>query len=304
MAAPCVLRSSGASLPSVASSAEIEPFLPSAATRAASSAPSSGALSIAAKVSRSRAERSDIPLGLPARPQPFPFRGGRIPGPPRAPSSDAVACPEGRASFRTPYSAIFPKRAKMKNSGGLGQRAFRLLDDRGECRGLGDGEVGQNLAVDFDPRRGKAGNKAAIGQPVLAHRCIDALNPQSTKLALTVLAVAIGVLHRLVDRGLGGSDRILAPAKETLGSLQHFLVFGVGGYAPFDARHGSNLREKGSAVRQEEFLDLVAVGLEQNRRAAQIADLLGRALDHAVALAALGVDDLAGPGDFEALFRA
>src|SRR5580704_4520685 len=59
-----------------------------------------------------------------------------------------------------------------------------------------------------------------------------------------------------------------------------------------------------SAVRQEELLDVGAVGLEQNGRAAQIADLLGGAFDHAVLLAPLGVDDLAGPGDLEALFRA
>src|SRR5580693_8759929 len=286
MAAPCALRSSGASLPSVASSAEIDPFLPSAPTRAVSSVFSSGALSIAASVSRSRAERSDIPLGLPARP---------------------LALSRRNRDGPTPHPALratFPPRGKGRNSGGLWQRAFRLLDDRGECCGLGNSEVGQHLAVDFYPSRGEAGNEAAVGQPVLAHRRIDPLNPQSTKLPLAILAVAIGVLHRLVDRGLGGADRVLAPAKEAFGGLEHLLVFGVGGYAPFDARHGSNLREKGSAVRQEEFLDLVAVGLEQNRRAAQIADLLGRALDHAVALAALGVDDLAGPGDFEALFRA
>src|SRR5580700_2314694 len=238
MAAPCALRSSGASLPSVASSAEIDPFLPSAATRAVSSVFSSGALSIAASVSRSRAERSDIPLGLPARP---------------------LALSRRNRDGPTPHPALratFPPRGKGRNSGGLGQRAFRLLDDRGECRRLGNGEVGQHLAVDFDPRRGKAGNKAAVGQPVLAHRRIDALNPQSTKLALAILAVAIGVLHRLVDRGLSGADRILAPAKETLGGLEHFLVFSVGGNAPFDARHRSNLRRMVQPFGRKNFLTL------------------------------------------------
>ena len=41
-------------------------------------------------------------------------------------------------------------------SGRLGQVTLRLLDDRGEGRGLGDGELGQDLAVDLDPRRGEA----------------------------------------------------------------------------------------------------------------------------------------------------
>src|SRR5271166_1033375 len=60
----------------------------------------------------------------------------------------------------------------------------------------------------------------------------------------------------------------------------------------------------GLAVRQVELLDFVAVGLEQDRRAAQIADLLGRPFDHAVLFSPLDVHDLAGPGDLEALFRA
>jgi hypothetical protein len=55
---------------------------------------------------------------------------------------------------------------------------------------------------------------------------------------------------------------------------------------------------------QEVLLDVVAVGLEQDPGAAEIADLLGRAADHHVPLAALGVLDLAGRGDLEALFGA
>ena len=49
MAAPALLRSSGDILPSVASRAEIDPFLPSAATRTASSAASSLAAAIGRK---------------------------------------------------------------------------------------------------------------------------------------------------------------------------------------------------------------------------------------------------------------
>src|SRR3984893_14108132 len=59
-----------------------------------------------------------------------------------------------------------------------------------------------------------------------------------------------------------------------------------------------------SAVRQEVFLDVVAVGLEQHVGAAQLADLLFGALDHAVALARLRVEDLSGPRHLEALLGA
>src|SRR5690242_11932843 len=59
-----------------------------------------------------------------------------------------------------------------------------------------------------------------------------------------------------------------------------------------------------SGVRQEVLLDVVAVGLEQHAGAAQLTNLLLRPLDHAVALAALGMHHLAGGSHLEALFSA
>src|SRR3954447_7401698 len=59
-----------------------------------------------------------------------------------------------------------------------------------------------------------------------------------------------------------------------------------------------------SAVRQEELLHALGVTFEHHVGAAQVADLLVRPLDHAVALAALGVEHLAAAADLEALFRA
>src|SRR5208282_5945256 len=117
----------------------------------------------------------------------------------------------------------------------LGQMALGLFDDRGEGRGLGDCELGQHLAVDLDPGRREAGNEPAVGQPVLARRRVDPLDPQGAELAFAVLAVAVGVLHRPVDRGLGGADRVLAAAGIAFGGLENLLVLGVGGYAPLDA---------------------------------------------------------------------
>src|SRR5213078_1944110 len=59
-----------------------------------------------------------------------------------------------------------------------------------------------------------------------------------------------------------------------------------------------------SGVRQEVLLDVVAVGLEQHAGAAELTNLLLRPLDHAVALAALGVHHFAGGRHLEALFGA
>src|SRR4051812_36494581 len=59
-----------------------------------------------------------------------------------------------------------------------------------------------------------------------------------------------------------------------------------------------------SGVRQEVFLDVVAVGLEQHAGAAELTNLLLRPLDHAMALAALGGQYFTGGSHLEALFSA
>src|SRR5215467_6062142 len=59
-----------------------------------------------------------------------------------------------------------------------------------------------------------------------------------------------------------------------------------------------------SAVGQIVLFDLIAVGLEQHGGAAQLADLLLGALDHAVTLAGLLVKHHPGRGHLEALFGA
>jgi hypothetical protein len=61
----------------------------------------------------------------------------------------------------------------------------------------------------------------------------------------------------------------------------------------------------GSAlVRQEVFLDVVAIGLEQDPRAAELPNLFLRPLDHPVTLATLGMQYFPGGGHLEALFGA
>src|SRR6516225_1418134 len=59
-----------------------------------------------------------------------------------------------------------------------------------------------------------------------------------------------------------------------------------------------------SAVRQIILLDLIAIGLEQHGGAAQLADLLLGALDHAVTLAGLLVEHHPARGHLEALLGA
>src|SRR5690606_31007422 len=135
---------------------------------------------------------------------------------------------------------------------GLGDRALKfvwccvlevlksrlgLSDQCGECLRLMDRHVGKNLAVDLDTGLVQAVDEAAVGQAMLARRSVDALDPQSAEIALPILAIAIGVLQRLLDSLLGNTDRIFAAAIETLGGLQNFLVLGMGGNAPLNTCH-------------------------------------------------------------------
>src|SRR3954466_10846467 len=57
-------------------------------------------------------------------------------------------------------------------------------------------------------------------------------------------------------------------------------------------------------VGQKILLDPLTIGLEQDVSAAQLADRLGGPLDHAVALALVGVDDFSGAGHLESLLGA
>src|SRR6185369_17949106 len=69
------------------------------------------------------------------------------------------------------------------------------------------------------------------------HRGVDALDPERAEGALLVLAVAVGVLHRLFHRLLGDADGVAATAVVALGRLVDLLMLGVRSDAAFDASH-------------------------------------------------------------------
>src|SRR5215203_3940971 len=235
MSGPFSLRSSGVMAPSVFRRSETTPFLPSADTRSASSAASSGAPSTCPSRSRSSAARSVIRVWLsrglfPSRARPS-SASARKRMRRRAAGGKASKGWDDGASFAPPAVRLGRRRERR-------QRALCALDIGGECRRLVDRHLGQHLAIDLDPRPAEAVDKSRIGQAVLAHRRVEALDPERPEGALLVLAVAVGVLHRPVDRGLRGPDRVLAPADEALGGFEGLLVLGVARDAPFHAGHG------------------------------------------------------------------
>src|SRR3954469_5199543 len=235
---PLALRSSGVMAPRVFRSSETVPFLPSAEMRTASSAASSGAPWTSLMRSRSRVERSvmddrpDASVLSIRTPAPSSVsEGAQAHGGPNGP-------PGRRASGCWETPSRWRRSAALGRCLEGGKRRFGALHISPESRGLVDRHLGQKLPVDLDPSLAEAVDKSRVGQPMLAHRRIEALDPERPERALAVLAVPVGVLHRAVDGRLGGPDRVLAPAVEAFRGLEGLLVLGVARHAAFHARHG------------------------------------------------------------------
>src|ERR1017187_2949299 len=109
-------------------------------------------------------------------------------------------------------------------------RAGAPVDQGFEGLRLADGQLGQHFAVDVNAGGQKAADKSAVGQTVLANRCIDALDPKGAEIALSELAADIGVLHRTVDGGVGRRDIVLAAAIKAFGLLEDALPAKARGY--------------------------------------------------------------------------
>src|SRR4051794_41983925 len=61
---------------------------------------------------------------------------------------------------------------------------------------------------------------------MLAHGGVDALDPQGAEVALLFLAADVIELQRLIDRGIGRGDVVLAAAGKALGLLQDLVAAG------------------------------------------------------------------------------
>src|SRR5438270_5190138 len=105
----------------------------------------------------------------------------------------------------------------------LSDRRLGLLDDCRERRGLADREIRQHLAVHQKPGLAEPVDEPAVGQAEGAHRGIEALDPERPEGTLAALAVAIGVLVRLLHRLLGDPNGVLTAAVIALGGFENFL---------------------------------------------------------------------------------
>src|SRR3990167_7201755 len=257
--APNSLRCSGAIPPRVFIRPVTLPFLPSTATRAASSAARSAASCTAPSASLRMVERSLIRRSLRTEHEKGSLRS-RLPL--------CRRCPLRRRTAPRTYLRA-----------GLLKSRLRLIDQSLERRRLPHGEIGHDLAVDLDPGLEDAVHELRVGEAMLAGRGVDALDPQTAERALLVAAVAVGILQALLDLLDAGAERRLGVAAIALGELENLLVTSVCSHAPLDACHGLPL------VRKEVALDDPGVRLGHDGHPGRLAQEAVAPLAHAVTLA-------------------
>ena len=80
-----------------------------------------------------------------------------------------------------------------------GQSLLRRLDQRREGRCVVDREVGEHTTVDSDTRKTEALDEAVVRDAVLACSSVDALDPETTEVALALATVTVRVDQRVDD---------------------------------------------------------------------------------------------------------
>src|SRR6185295_10863314 len=111
--------------------------------------------------------------------------------------------------------------------GSGGGRLGRFLDrlhERRERRGIVDGKIREDLAIDLDAGRLQPVDEPRVRQAVRPDGGVDPSDPQSAELAFAVAAVAVGVEAGVADLLLG--DPIADPpaARVPLGRLEHLAA--------------------------------------------------------------------------------
>ena len=100
-----------------------------------------------------------------------------------------------------------------------------LLSQGCERCGIGDGQLGEHLAVDVHAGDLQAVHHLGIGQAVQAGRRVDAGDPQATEVALLLLAADICITQGTANLCAGGTLLLALRAKVTLGELHYLTLF-------------------------------------------------------------------------------
>ena len=87
-----------------------------------------------------------------------------------------------------------------------------------------NGDVGQDLAVQFDVRGLEALDEAAVADAGVAAGGVETDDPQAAEFTLLLLAIAIGVLPRVLDGFFRVAIELGFDAEISLGVFQDFLA--------------------------------------------------------------------------------
>jgi hypothetical protein len=104
-----------------------------------------------------------------------------------------------------------------------------------------NGQVSQNLAVNFDTGQVEAINEAAVAHAVFTTCSINALDPKLTEVTLAGTTVSEAVKQAVHNGFVCGSERTAAVTVVTLRLLHRFFVGLLSVYAIFYACHVSFL---------------------------------------------------------------
>ena len=116
------------------------------------------------------------------------------------------------------------EKARSSSAVSSSSAVFGLFGDLPECIGIDHGDLGENLAVELDPRLATARDELVVRQPA-ARGCVDPDDPQAPHVALARLAVAVGVLERMLDLLRGAAVRRMLDPDVPLGLLQTLRRF-------------------------------------------------------------------------------
>lgn len=98
------------------------------------------------------------------------------------------------------------------------------MADGFERLGMIQGEISQNLAVEFDAAFIQLAHEHRIRHSILTSTRVNPLNPQRAELALFVAAVAIGVRKALFDRVFGNRPNVFATSERTFGEFEDLFA--------------------------------------------------------------------------------
>src|SRR5205823_2957946 len=135
--------------------------------------------------------------------------------------------------------------ARRPRSARLGFRAGRFaafggeLGDGRERRGIGDGEIGEDLTIDADVRGFQSADEARVGRAVGARGGVDACDPETAKIALPALATDVRVLPGFVNDLDGDGEQARSTAPEAFGVVEDAVSAPTRLESTFGSRHGS-----------------------------------------------------------------